>query len=91
MKLQAHYSNLKDTIEHALKNNGLDFEKLKSHFLQVQSIQVSGDFNRACSWVGGDISKRLILEKIQWLYSLGFDDSNIKAFYRRFFKELIRG
>ena len=87
MKLQPYYNEIKNLIFEGLKRNNKTLEELGVYFKEVQKNQVNGDFNRACVWVGSQLS-RLWLKRLCELYKQDINDNHVNTLYRKFFKEL---
>lgn len=87
MKLDPHYQEIKEEILSGLESKNISLEKLKAYFQEVQAKRVEGDFNRACVWVGSQLTP-FWRAKLVYLFLNGIDDTHVDTLYRKFFKEL---
>jgi hypothetical protein len=87
MKLDQYYDEIKTKIFEGLEFKEVSIAKLAIYFKEVQYNKVSGDFNRACTWVGFQLNG-FWRNQLCDLYHGGINDDHIKTLYRKFFKEL---
>lgn len=87
MKLDQYYEEIKTKILEGLEFKDVSIAELSIYFKEVQYNKVSGDFNRACVFVGFQFN-RFWRNQLCDLYNYGINDDHVKTLYRRFFKEL---